>query len=107
MHISICVQNKHIYAYKTRIYLRTKRAYTGELLVLLAGITNSIQKILIRKQGEKQGVVSYCKTDCTEINSLRFKADFHSVQNIARSIFSERFLLKCVKSSTANEICSA
>ena len=35
------------------------------------------------------------------------KADFHSVQNVARSIFSERFLLKCVKSTTANEICSA
>ena len=29
------------------------------------------------------------------------KADFHSVQNVARSIFSERFLLKCVKSTTA------
>ena len=35
------------------------------------------------------------------------KADFHSVQNVARSIFSERFLLKCVKSTTANEIRSA
>ena len=35
------------------------------------------------------------------------KADFHSVQNVVRSIFSERFLLKCVKSTTANEICSA
>ena len=35
------------------------------------------------------------------------KADFHSVQNVARSIFSERSLLKCVKSTTANEICSA
>ena len=35
------------------------------------------------------------------------KADFHSVQNVARSIFSERFLLKCVRSTTANEICSA
>ena len=60
--ISIWVQNKHIYGYKTRIYLRTKHAYTSELLVLLAGITNSIQKILIRMQGEKQGgMVSYCK----------------------------------------------
>ena len=37
----------------------------------------------------------------------RVKADFHSVQNVARSIFSERFHLKCVKSTTANEICSA
>ena len=35
------------------------------------------------------------------------KADFHSVQKVGRSIFSERFLLKCVKSTTANEICSA
>ena len=35
------------------------------------------------------------------------KADFHSVQNVVRSIFSERFLLKCVRSTTANEICSA
>ena len=35
------------------------------------------------------------------------KADFHSVRNVARSIFSERFLLKCVKSITANEICTA
>ena len=35
------------------------------------------------------------------------KVDFHSVQNVARLIFSKRFLLKCVKSSTANEICSA
>ena len=61
-HISIWVQDKHIYAYKTRIYLRTKRAYASELLVLSSGITNSIQKILIRKQGEKQGgMVSYCK----------------------------------------------
>ena len=32
------------------------------------------------------------------------KGGFHSVQNVARSIFSERFLLKCVKSTTANEI---
>ena len=38
---------------------------------------------------------------------IAVKADFHSVQNVARSIFSERFLLKCVKSTTANEICSA
>ena len=37
---------------------------------------------------------------------IPLKADFHSVQNIARSIFSERFLLKSVKSATANEICS-
>ena len=35
------------------------------------------------------------------------KANFHSVQNFARSIFSEHFLLKYVKSTTANEICSA
>ena len=35
------------------------------------------------------------------------KADFHSVQNVARSIFCDRFLLKCVQSTTANEICSA
>ena len=35
------------------------------------------------------------------------KVDFHSVQNVARSTFSERFLLKCVKSTAANEICSA
>ena len=38
---------------------------------------------------------------------FELKADFHSVQNVARSMFSERFLLKCVKSTTANEICSA
>ena len=36
-----------------------------------------------------------------------FKADFHSVRNVVRSIFSGRFLLKCVNSTTANEICSA
>ena len=35
------------------------------------------------------------------------KADFHSVLNVGRSIFIERFLLKCVKSTTANEIRSA
>ena len=35
------------------------------------------------------------------------KVDFHSVENVARSIFSERCLVKCVKSTTANEICSA
>ena len=35
-YIYIWVQNKHIYTYKTRIYLRTKRAYTSELFVLLA-----------------------------------------------------------------------
>ena len=38
---------------------------------------------------------------------LAVKVDFHSVQNVARSIFSERFLLKCVKSTKANEICSS
>ena len=46
------------------------------------------------------------KTECG-VRSLSVKADFHSVQNVARSIFSERFLLNCVKSTTANEICSA
>ena len=35
------------------------------------------------------------------------KADFHSVQNVAQLIFSDHFLLICVKSTTANEICSA
>ena len=43
----------------------------------------------------------------TKMVLVTLKADFHSVQNVARSIFSERFLLKCVKSTTANEICSA
>jgi hypothetical protein len=28
------------------------------------------------------------------------KADFHSVQNVARSIFCDRFLLKCVQSTS-------
>ena len=45
--------------------------------------------------------------DATSVDATRIKADFHSVQNVARSIFSERFLLKCVKSTTANEIRSA
>ena len=35
------------------------------------------------------------------------KAVFHSVQNVARSIFCDRFLSKCVQSTAANEICSA
>ena len=35
------------------------------------------------------------------------KADFHSVQNVTRSTFSKRFLLKCVKATTATENCSA
>jgi hypothetical protein len=35
------------------------------------------------------------------------KADFNSVQNVARLIFFDRFLLKCVQSTTANERCSA
>ena len=38
-------------------------------------------------------------------SDARVKADFHSVpENVARSIFSKRFLLKRVKSTTANEI---
>ena len=45
--------------------------------------------------------------EAVQIKIFRVKADFHSVQNVARSIFIERFLLKCVKSTTANEICSA
>ena len=50
-------QKMHIFAYETRIYL-----LTSEQLVSLAGITNSMQRILIRKPGEKQGgMVSYCK----------------------------------------------
>ena len=56
-HAYICVQNTHIFAYETRLYLRT-----SELLVSLLGITNSTQRILIRKQEEKQGeMVSHCK----------------------------------------------
>ena len=58
---------KHVY-----IHMGTKHAYicvgntlisaTSELLVSLASITNSTQRILIRKQEEKQGgMVSYCK----------------------------------------------
>jgi hypothetical protein len=35
------------------------------------------------------------------------KVDFHSVQNVAQSIFCDRFLLKCVQPTTANEIYSA
>ena len=51
----IGVQKMHIFAYETRIYL-----LTSEQLVSLAGITNSMQRILIRKPGEKQGgMVSY------------------------------------------------
>jgi hypothetical protein len=42
-----------------------------------------------------------------EHQSEPIKVDFHSVQNVARSIFCDRFLLKCVQSTTANEICSA
>ena len=50
-------KNTLIYGYKTRIYLRT-----SELRVSLAGITNLTQRILIRKQAEKQGgMVTYCK----------------------------------------------
>ena len=32
------------------------------------------------------------------------KVDFHSVQNVARSTFSERFLLNCKQSSGTNLI---
>ena len=39
-----------------------------------------------------------------ELKQVVAKGGFHSVQNVARSIFSERFLLKCLKSTTANEI---
>ena len=46
----IRVQKMHIFAYETRIYL-----LTSEQLVSLAGITNSMQRILISKPGEKQG----------------------------------------------------
>ena len=42
-HAYICVQNALVFAYETRIYLRTR-----ELPVSLAGITNSTQRILIR-----------------------------------------------------------
>ena len=38
-------------------------------------------------------------------NPLRL--DFHSVQNVVRSTFCDRFLLKYKQSITANEICSA
>ena len=41
-YIYMGTKQTYICVYKTRIYLRTKRAYTSELLVLLAGITNSI-----------------------------------------------------------------
>jgi hypothetical protein len=37
------------------------------------------------------------------IQLFQLKADFHSVQNVARSNFCDRFLLKCVQSTTANE----
>jgi hypothetical protein len=33
------------------------------------------------------------------------KVDFHSLQNVAGSIFYDRFLSKCVQSTTAIEIC--
>ena len=35
---------------------------------------------------------------------VSFRADFHSVQNVARSSFSERFLLNCKQSSGTNLI---
>ena len=60
-HTYIHIATKHAYicvfVYETRLYL-----CTSELLVSLAGITNSTQRILIRKQEEKQGgMVSYCR----------------------------------------------
>ena len=71
-HAYICVQNTHIYAYKSayigvqkmHIFAYKTRIYllTSEQLVSLAGITNSMQRILIRKPGEKQReMVSHCK----------------------------------------------
>ena len=66
-HAYICVQNTLIFAYETPIYLRT-----SELCVLLAGITNSTQRILIRKLGEKQsGMVSYCKILYIKVKNIR------------------------------------
>ena len=47
-----------------------------------------------------------CDRMCVLNNIKTRKADFHSVRNVVRSMFSKRFLLKCVKSTTANEICS-
>ena len=62
-HIYALLLNTHIYACKTHLYLRTKHAYICvpvNLRVLLEGITNSTQRILIRKLEEKQGgMVSY------------------------------------------------
>ena len=66
-HAYICVQNTLIFAYETRIYLRTR-----ELRVSLAGITSSTQRILIRKLGEKQGgMVSYCKILAIKVKNMR------------------------------------
>ena len=39
-HAYICVQNTLIFAYETRIYMRT-----SELRVLLSGVTNSTQRL--------------------------------------------------------------
>ena len=59
-HAYICVQNTLIFSYETRIYMRT-----SELRVSFAGITDSTQRILIRKLGKKQGgMVSYSVRYC-------------------------------------------
>ena len=66
-HAYICVQNTLMFAYETRIYMRT-----SELRVLLADVTNSTQRILIRKLGEKYGVmVSYCKILHIKVKNIR------------------------------------
>ena len=61
------LQNTLIFAYETPIYLRT-----SELRVSLEGITNSTQRILMRKLGEKQGgMVNYCKILHIKVKNLR------------------------------------
>ena len=47
-------------------------------------------------------VNSCVAANCTNMSCLSsgIKLDFHSAENVARSTFCDRFLLKCVESST-------
>ena len=57
----------------------------------------------------KHGMMSVCdiiKCENRILICVNKTGDFHSVQNVARSIFCDRILLKCVQWSSSNKICS-
>ena len=104
--MSSSVSVKPIFHLATFFARREAKTTIRTNVASVGSVFNDTRKVRVLSLPETIKEKSTFRANALRRESL-LKADFHSVQNVARSISSERFLLKCVKSTTANEIWSA